>query len=323
MKKIKLGIDIGGTNTKLGIVNEHGDILARELLYTTAYDTPEDFVEGLNQVFEKLLSSLPLSSVTMDGIGVCAPNANYLTGNIENAPNLRWKGCIPLQNIIQNRFGTPCVLCNDANAAAMGEMKYGVAKDIKDFIMITLGTGVGSGIISNGKLILGHDSFAGELGHTMIKLGGRKHWSTGLKGTLESYASGTGIAITAIKMRKKAPNSMLNHYAEKDINAKIVYDCAKAGDSTAIEVFRYTGELLGRALANFIMFSSPEAIVLFGGVTQARDLLLKPTQYYMEQALLPIFKGKVKLLLSGLNNADAAILGATVIATENIHPLKK
>jgi glucokinase len=187
---------------------------------------------------------------------------------------------------------------------------------MKDFIMITLGTGVGSGIVSNGQIIYGHDGFAGELGHTIVKPNGRKHWSTGSEGCLESYASATGIAITAKKMRAEFPNSMLNDYPEEEINSRTTHECAKKGDPTAIEVFRYTGQKLGEAMANFVMFSSPEAILLFGGVIQAGDFLLKPTKLYMERNLLPIFRNKVKLVLSELEEADSAILGASVLVWE-------
>lgn len=313
MKKITLGVDIGGTNTKFGLVDQSGKILAKGNIRTGNFATPESFSEGLYLEIQKLIASYS-EDITVQRIGVCAPDANYFTGNIEHAPNLPWKGIVPLKNIIAEKFSVPCVLCNDANAAAMGEMKYGATKNIKDFIMITLGTGVGSGIVSDGKLVYGHDSFAGELGHTMIKLGGRKHWSTGLEGTLEAYASATGIAITALEMRTENPGSLLNQYPEKEMSSKVVHHCALKGDPTAIEVLRYTGELLGRAFANFVMFSSPKAIVLFGGATQAGDFLLNPAKHHMEKSLLPVFRGKVKLLLSELDSADAAILGATVIA---------
>src|SRR5690606_35351380 len=220
------------------------------------------------------------SQKQFDGIGVGAPNANYYRGTIEQAPNLRWKGVIPFAELITKKIGVPCKMTNDANAAAYGEMMFGAARGMKDFIMMTLGTGVGSGIISGGKLIYGHDGFAGELGHTIVKPGGRKHWSTGSEGSLEAYASATGIAITAKKMRAEFPESMLNDYPEEAINSKGVHECAKKGEPTAIEVFRYTGQKLGEALANFVIFSSPEAILLFGGVIKAGDFILKPTKLH-------------------------------------------
>ena len=252
----------------------------------------------------------------IEGIGVGAPNANYYTGTIEQAPNLPWKGVIEFADLMTKQFGQPCKMTNDANAAALGEMMYGAARGMKDFIMITLGTGVGSGIVSGGHLIYGHDGFAGELGHTIVKPGGRKHWSTGSEGSLESYASATGIAITAKKMRAEFPDSMLNLYSEDTINSKTVHECALKGDPVAIEVFRYTGQKLGEALANFVMFSSPEAILLFGGVIKAGDFILKPAKLHMERNLLPIFRNKVRLVFSELDEADAAILGASALVWE-------
>ena len=314
-KQIALGIDIGGTNTKYGFVNHRGEILEKGSIKTDEYEKVEDFIDAL---YNKISPSMKNHSnqARFDGIGVGAPNANYYTGTIEQAPNLRWKGIVPFAELMTKKFGLPCKMTNDANAAALGEMMFGAARGMKDFIMITLGTGVGSGIVSGGSLIYGHDGFAGELGHTIIKPGGRKHWSTGSEGSLEAYASATGIAITAKKMRAEFPDSMLNNYPEEEINSKVVHECAKKGDPTAIEVFRYTGQKLGEALANFVMFSSPEAILLFGGVIQAGDFILKPTKLHMERNLLPIFRNKVKLVFSELDEADAAILGASALVWE-------
>lgn len=314
-KQIALGIDIGGTNTKYGFVNHRGEILEKGSIRTDEYEKVEDFIDAL---YEKISPSMKNHSnqARFDGIGVGAPNANYYTGTIEQAPNLRWKGIVPFAELMTKKFGLPCKMTNDANAAALGEMMFGAARGMKDFIMMTLGTGVGSGIVSGGSLIYGHDGFAGELGHTIIKPGGRKHWSTGSEGSLEAYASATGIAITAKKMRAEFPDSMLNDYPEEEINSKVVHECAKKGDPTAIEVFRYTGQKLGEALANFVMFSSPEAILLFGGVIKAGDFILKPTKLHMERNLLPIFRNKVKLVFSELDEADAAILGASALVWE-------
>ena len=314
-KQIALGIDIGGTNTKYGFVNHRGEILEQGRIRTDEYEKVEDFIDAL---YQKISPSMKKHSnqTRLDGIGVGAPNANYYTGTIEQAPNLRWKGIIPFAELMTKKFGLPCKMTNDANAAALGEMMFGAARGMKDFIMMTLGTGVGSGIVSGGSLIYGHDGFAGELGHTIIKPGGRKHWSTGSEGSLEAYASATGIAITAKKMRAEFPESMLNDYPEEEINSKVVHECAKKGDPTAIEVFRYTGQKLGEALANFVMFSSPEAILLFGGVIKAGDFILKPTKLHMERNLLPIFRNKVKLVFSELDEADAAILGASALVWE-------
>ncbi|WP_114819536.1 ROK family protein [Chryseobacterium sp. KLBC 52] len=314
-KQVALGVDIGGTNTKFGIVNHRGEVLDKGNLRTDAYDKVEDFIDALYEHVRPMMEKYG-TEAHFDGIGVGAPNANYYKGTIELAPNLPWKGVIPFAELMTAKFNLPCTVTNDANAAALGEMLFGAARGMKDFIMITLGTGVGSGIIANGGLIYGHDGFAGELGHTIVKPGGRKHWSTGSEGSLEAYASATGITITAKKMRAEFPESMLNQYPEDEINSKTVYECAIKEDPIAIEVFRYTGQKLGEALANFVMFSSPEAILLFGGVIKAGDFILKPAKLHMERNLLPIFRNKVKLVFSELDEADAAILGASALVWE-------
>ena len=311
-KQVALGVDIGGTNTKYGIVNHRGEILAKAHLKTEDYPKVEDFIDALYKEVSPLIDK-HCSQKQFDGIGVGAPNANFYSGTIEQAPNLHWKGIVPFAELMTKKFGVPCKMTNDANAAALGEMMFGAARGMKDFIMMTLGTGVGSGIVANGQLIYGHDGFAGELGHTIVKPGGRKHWSTGSEGSLEAYASATGITITAKKMRAEFPDSKLNEYPEAEINSQVVFECAKKGDATAIEVFRYTGQKLGEALANFVMFSSPEAILLFGGVIHAGDFILKPTKLHMERNLLPIFRNKVRLVFSELDEADAAILGASAL----------
>jgi glucokinase len=219
--------------------------------------------------------------------------------------------------LMTDKFNVPCILTNDANAAAVGEMMYGAARGMRDFIMITLGTGVGSGIVANGQLIYGHDGFAGELGHTVIRPEGRKHWSTDIDGSLEAYCSATGISITANELLEKSKDdSLLRKYQPEEIDSKLVFECAVKGDLIAKEVYRFTGQILGEALANFIMFSSPEAIILFGGVIKAGDLILQPTRLYMEKNLLPIFQNKVKLIFSELKEADAAILGASALVWE-------
>ncbi|UOE41006.1 ROK family protein [Chryseobacterium suipulveris] len=314
-KQVALGVDIGGTNSKFGLVNHRGEILDKGSIKTDEYEKVEDFIDALYEKVSPLIKK-HFNEKQFDGIGVGAPNANYFRGTIEQAPNLRWKGVIPFAEMMTKKFGVPCKMTNDANAAALGEMMFGAARGMKDFIMITLGTGVGSGIVSGGKIIYGHDGFAGELGHTIVKPGGRKHWSTGSEGSLEAYASATGISITAKKMRAEFPDSMLNDFPEEEIDSKVVFECAKKGDPTAIEVFRYTGQKLGEALANFVMFSSPEAILLFGGVINAGDFILKPTKLHMERNLLPIFRNKVKLVFSELDEADAAILGASALVWE-------
>lgn len=311
-----IGIDIGGTNTKWGLVNHRGDIMQKGDLRTDAHTTIDSFIDALYQTLHPVITAYNTEG-NIKGIGIGAPNGNYYSGTIEYAPNLLWKGIIPVTKLITKRFGLPSSLTNDANAAAVGEMTYGAARGLRDFIMITLGTGVGSGIVANGQLILGHDGFAGELGHTIIRPGGRKHRSTELYGSLEAYASATGIAMTAQELlQEPKTESLLRQYKDKDINSKAVYECAMQGDAVAKEVYRFTGQILGEALANFIMFSSPEAIVLFGGVIKAGELILAPTKEHMEKNLLPIFKNKVRLIFSELQEADAAILGASALVWE-------
>lgn len=310
-----IGIDIGGTGTKYGLVNHRGDIsYSGSDIRTNTYDKVEDFVDDLYKFLKPLIDE---GGGNIRGIGVGAPNGNYYTGTIEYAPNLPWEGIVPLAQLISDKFNLPCSLTNDANAAAVGEMMYGAARGMRDFIVITLGTGVGSGIVSNGQLIYGHDGFAGELGHTIIRPGGRKHWSTQLDGSLEAYASATGITLTARELLETSKEqSLLRNYQPDEITSKVVFDAAMQGDTLAKEVYRFTGQILGEALANFIMFSSPEAIILFGGVIKAGDLILKPTVEHMEKNLLPIFQNKVKLRLSELREADAAILGASALVWE-------
>ena len=312
-----IGIDIGGTNSKFGIVDQRGDILYRGAISTRKHEVVEDFIGELFNAIEPAISSVG-GIETIKGIGVGAPNGNYYTGTIEYAPNLPWKGVIPFADMMTKKFNLPTSLTNDANAAAVGEMMYGAARGIKDFIMITLGTGVGSGIVANGQLIYGHDGFAGELGHTIIIPGGRYHAGTGAYGSLEVYASATGMRLTALELLEKQPEktSLLRNYPADELESSNIFDCAEQGDEIAKEVFEYTGKLLGMALANFIMFSSPEAIILFGGPTKAGDLLLKPVRKAMEENLLPIFRNKVKLIFSLLRESDAAILGASALVWE-------
>lgn len=317
-KRFAVGIDIGGTTTKFGIVNDTGDILMQDRIPSNEHDIVEDFIEDLHK---KLMPMIEKAGQVSDfsGIGIGAPNGNIYTGTIEYAPNLKWKGIIPLADLIEKKFALPTRLTNDANAAAMGEMMYGACKGMKHFITITLGTGVGSGIVIDGKIVVGHDGFAGELGHTIIRPGGRLHKSTGMRGSLESYASATGVRETAIEMLTTHPEeaSLLRNYSINDLTSETVYECAIQGDNIANNIFEFTGQILGESLANFIMFSSPEAIVLFGGLTKAGNLLLNPTRKHMEMNLLPIFQNKVKLVFSELKEADAAILGASALVWDN------
>lgn len=313
-KDLSIGIDVGGTTTKFGVVDSKGHILDQGRIPTNETDKVEDFIR---EIYAKLNPMIIKAGGTekFAGIGMGAPNGNIYTGTIEYAPNLKWKGIIPLAHLMSKKFGLPAKLTNDANAAAVGEMMYGCAKKMKHFITITLGTGVGSGIVIDGKIVVGHDGFAGELGHTIIRPGGRLHKSTGMRGSLEAYASATGVRETAIEMLTAHPerDSLLRDYSINELTSESVFDAAMKGDSIANEIFSFTGQILGESLANFIMFSSPEAIVLFGGLTKAGDLLLKPTRRHMEANLLPIFQDKVKLLFSELKEADAAILGASAL----------
>jgi len=310
------GVDIGGTGTKFGVVDRDGNVLYSDEISTKKHKDVESFIDELHTALSVIIEKAG-GVGRMKGIGVGAPNGNFYTGTIEYAPNLPWKGIIPLAKMIEAKFNLPVVLTNDANAAAIGEMMYGAAKGMKDFIMITLGTGVGSGIVANGKLIYGHDGFAGELGHTIIIPDGRVHPGTGKKGSLESYASATGVRYTAIELLKNSKEkSLLRGIAEEKLDSKAVYDAAIQGDKIALEIFEFTGKILGMALANAVMFSSPEAIILFGGLTKAGEFILKPTREHMEANLIQVFQNKVKLLISHLKESDAAILGASALAWE-------
>lgn len=308
-----VGIDIGGTNTKYGLVNHRGEIMEKGDIRTDAHPRVETFIDALHEKLAPIIKN-HVADGKVKGIGIGAPNGNFYTGTIDYAPNLLWRGVVPLAKLVTEKFGLPAALTNDANAAAVGEMNYGAARGMRDYIMITLGTGVGSGIVANGQLIYGHDGFAGELGHTVIRPGGRKHWSTDLDGSLEAYCSATGIVLTAKELlENRSEDSPMRHLDHDELTSKDIFDCAVQGDALAGEVYRFTGQILGEALANFIMFSSPEAIVLFGGVIKAGDLIMKPTKEHMEKNLLPIFQNKVRLVFSELKEADAAILGASAL----------
>jgi glucokinase len=314
LEALAIGIDIGGTGTKFGIVDRVGNVLFSSEIATRKHTDVNDFIDELYIELSKLIDNVG-GIGRIKGIGVGAPNGNYYTGTIEYAPNLPWKGIIPLARMMEDKFKIPVVLTNDANAAAIGEMMYGAAQGMKDFIMITLGTGVGSGIVANGKLVYGHDGFAGELGHTTIIPNGRLHEGTGKRGSLESYASATGVRLTTLEILEKSTEpSSLRSVPSDQIDSKKVYEAAIAGDAVAKQIFESTGTILGAALANFVMFSSPEAIILFGGLTKAGDLILKPTRESMEANLIQIFQNKVKILVSHLKESDAAILGASALA---------
>lgn len=314
-KPYVLGIDIGGTNTKFGVVDKRGQIIEQGSIKTGNHSEINAYIEDLVTNLQVIINKVGGIS-NFKGVGVGAPNGNFFTGCIEFAPNLPWKGVIPLAQMLTDRLRIPSVLTNDANAAAIGEMTYGAARGMKDFIMITLGTGVGSGIVINGQLVYGHDGFAGELGHTTIRKNGRL-CGCGKHGCLETYASATGVARTAREYLEttKEP-SLLRKLKLEDITSKDVFDAAQAGDELAKKIFEETGNILGESFADFVAFSSPEAIVLFGGLTKAGDLIFKPVKESMEKDMLPIFRNKVKLLPSELKESDAAILGASALGWE-------
>lgn len=313
LEQLAIGVDIGGTGTKFGIVDRLGNLLYSSEMSTRKHNEVESFIADLHANLVPMIEQAG-GIGRIKGIGLGAPNGNYYTGTVEYAPNLPWKGILPFSKMIEDTFKLPVVLTNDANAAALGEMMYGAAQGMNDFIMITLGTGVGSGIVANGKLIYGHDGFAGELGHTIIIPDGRMHEGTGKRGSLESYASATGVRLTALELLANSNTpSVLRNLPQEEIDSKAVYDAAIEGDELAKEIFEYTGKILGMALANFVMFSSPEAIILFGGLTKAGELILKPTREHMEANLIQVFQNKVKILVSHLKASDAAILGASAL----------
>lgn len=314
LKPNVVGIDIGGTNSVFGIVDAQGNVLASNSIKTQAYPVLEEYINALgNGILDLVAKNGGIEKIK--GIGVGAPNANYYTGNIEHAANLPWKGIVPFAKMLSEKVGVPVTLTNDANAAAIGEMKYGAARGMRDFIMITLGTGVGSGVVANGQLIYGHDGNAGELGHVIVRRDGRP-CGCGNKGCLETYTSATGVARTAKEMlqNRAGEDSLLRKIELDKITSKDVFDAAMAGDAIAKDIFAFTGQILGEALADFVKFSSPEAFVLFGGLAKAGDLLLNPLKKAMDDNLMPVFKGKVKVLFSEMKDADAAVLGASALA---------
>ena len=315
-KDLVVGIDVGGTGTKIGIVDAQGVILARdESLKTPEYKDFEGFVDAMNGVVQRLAAQAGVEG-RIRAIGIGAPNANYYAGTIENAPNLPWKGVLELCKVFSQKAGVPVYATNDANAAAIGEMTYGAAKGMKNFIVITLGTGVGSGIVINGQLVYGCDGFAGELGHvTMVRGKDGRKCGCGQKGCLETYCSATGVARTAKEILKndKSPSLLRGN---KNITSKDVFLAAKAGDKIAKEIFKQTGTMLGEALADFIKFSSPEAIILFGGLTKSGKYILDPVKKAVDKNVMPIFKDKAQILVSQLKDSDAAILGASALAWE-------
>ena len=311
-KNYVAGVDIGGQTAKIGIVDRKGNILARKVI-STKYKDAGKFIGLLSDSIREMTSDIGLDNI--NGVGVGAPDGNYYTGDIVEATNLMWaKGkTVHLANELSKMLGgLKVTITNDANAAAIGEMKYGAAKGMKNFIEITLGTGVGSGIVIDGKLVYGHDGFAGELGHTCAVKGGRD-CGCGQKGCLECYCSATGVARTAVEMLSKTKTKSLLQ-GMKDITSKDVFDAAEKGDKLAIKIFEYTGKIMGEKFADFIPFSAPEAIILFGGLTHAKDYFMKYLVDTMNEKVVFLWKGKVKVLVSALNESDAAILGASALA---------
>lgn len=314
VKPYVIGVDLGGTNTVFGIVNQRGEILYDNSIRTQSYPTAEEFVDAglaaLRPIIEKVGG---IENIKAMGIG--APNGNYYTNSIEHAPNLPWKGIVPLGNMFSEALGIPVAVTNDANAAAMGEMIYGVARGMKNFIVITLGTGVGSGIVINGQLVYGHDGFAGELGHvTMVRGDEGRLCGCGRKGCLETYCSATGVARTAREMLTKTDRpSLLRDLDIDKIESLDVSIAAGKGDELAKEIFNYTGEMLGAACADFTAFSSPEAYIFFGGLCKAGDLIMKPIEESYNRHVMPVFRGKAKFLVSGLMSMNAAVLGASAL----------
>lgn len=309
MMNVAIGIDIGGTNTVFGIVDAKGNCLDKKTIATTDFSTPEGMVKVIFEQVQVML--LSLKDVHPVGIGVGAPNGNYYNGTIEYAPNLKWKGVINLIKLFRKYFDVPVFVTNDANAAAIGEMTYGKTQGVRDFIIVTLGTGLGSGIVCNGELVYGHDGFAGELGHTIIEENGRE-CGCGRKGCLETYVSATGIVRTAqIMLARYSKPSVLRDLSDEKITAKAIAEAAKKGDALAQDIFDYTAKKLGLSLANMVAITCPEVIVLFGGLANAGESITDPTKKYMEQNLLQIFKNKVDIIPSGLKGGNAAILGAS------------
>ena len=315
-KPYVVGMDIGGTNTVFGIVDQRGNVLATDSVKTQSYAKIEEYVEAVSSKLIPLIESVG-GVEKIKGMGVGAPNGNYYNGTIEFAPNLPWKGVIPLAALFEEAIGVPTALTNDANAAAIGEMTYGAARGMKDFIMITLGTGVGSGIVINGQLVYGHDGFAGELGHVVVRRENGRACGCGRKGCLETYCSATGVARTAREFLVARPEpSLLRDIPAEEIVSKDVYDAAVKGDKLALDIFEFTGRILGEALSDFIAFSSPEAIVLFGGLAKSGDYIMKPIKKALDENVLKIYEGKTKLLVSELKDADAAVLGASALGWE-------
>jgi glucokinase len=317
-KPYVIGIDLGGQTAKFGIVDARGNVLKQTAIRSNTQNNPEEFINDLAEGIKKLIDK-EYSIEDIRGIGVGAPNGNYYTGCIENAANLTWakNQIVKFADMLSNQIGVPVALTNDANAAAVGEMTYGAARGMKNFIMITLGTGVGSGIVINGDVVYGHDGFAGELGHTCAVRNNGRICGCGKTGCLEAYASAMGVARTAREIIELTDRkTTLRNIPAENITSKDVFDAAIEGDEVAKDIFAFTGRMLGEKFADFVAFSAPEAIILFGGLTKAGDLIHKPIIESMNLNLMPIWRNKIKVLFSTLNESDAAILGASALAWE-------
>ena len=313
-KSLVIGLDLGGTNSVFGVVDSKGEIIATTSIKTQAYPSVDQYImESVKAI--KLIAEQVGGMEKIRAMGIGAPCGNYYKGTIEHAANLVWaKGIVPLANMFVNELGIPVVVTNDAKAAAMGEMKYGVAVGMNNFVELTLGTGVGSGIVANGQLIYGFDGFAGELGHMIVEPDGRP-CGCGRKGCLETYCSATGVVRTAIAMLEESSEATsLRDIATDKLTSYEVYKAAMAGDTMAQEVFKQTGRRIGIACANIATFLSPEAFIFFGGLAQAGELLLRPIEEAYNENVLSLYKGKARFLMSGLDGAKAAILGASAIA---------
>lgn len=314
---VTLGVDIGGTNTKFGLVDREGKCIAEMSIPTEAREPAENLIGRLHEKVEEMCRPLA-AGYTLRGIGIGAPNANYYRGTVENPPNLNWKGVVDVSALVRKYYDLPVAVTNDANAAALGEMLYGAAKGMKDFIVITLGTGLGSGIVSRGELVYGADGFAGEIGHTIVDPQGRE-CGCGQRGHLETYASATGICRTVSELVSlRRTESELRSIAPRDLTSRMIAVAADRGDEIAKEAFEITGRILGMKLADSVAHLSPEAIILFGGLAAAGPLIFDPTKRSLEQHLLPIYRNKVKLLPSGLKEGDTAVLGASALIWNEI-----
>ena len=312
MKDVVAGIDIGGTNIIFGLVDKSGNVIAEERLKTVEFPDIKDYISAQHTAINKMLDNN--SGHRLIGLGVGAPNANYHKGTIELAPNLAWKGIVPLAAYLKEKVNVPVIVTNDANAAAMGEMIFGGAKGMKDFIVLTLGTGLGSGIVVNGEVVYGHTGFAGELGHVIIVPGGRE-CGCGRRGCSETYASASGLVRTVLNLlSERREESALRDLPPSGLTSKMIVEEAVKGDMIALEAINYTAEMLALGIINAITFSSPQAVFLFGGLVKAGELLLAPVRNYVDQNVMPIFRGSVKILPSGISESNAAVLGAAALA---------